>query len=118
MTVIATLLAVALVFGCAAMTLVGNTYYSEDGSITYVFGTDGVLTTTSTTTVLGVTGSISDECQYTVSGNTLSIIEEDGDTTTTTNYTVSTAKKSGRACLEILDSDGNVVNTLYYSKAE
>ena len=104
---------VALV-GCgfAASTLVGTTWEERAGNstITWAFGTDGVL---KVETSIGSTTFTPKTCEYSVSGDKLSI--KNGDTST--EYTVvKTASTDKTYYLELKDSDGNTVKKLYPAK--
>jgi len=67
LSVLVILAALVALVGCGvASTLPGTTWKDSTGTITYTFGTDGILTitTTVTVTVLGVTNSSSSTSQY------------------------------------------------------
>ncbi|MDD7417343.1 MAG: hypothetical protein SPI86_01805 [Treponemataceae bacterium] len=115
LSVLVILAALVALVGCgfAASTLVGTTWEERAGNftITWVFGPDRVLTkTTKVETSIGSTTSTPVTCEYSVSGDKLFITEDD----TTTEYTVvKTVSTDKTYYLEIKNSEGETLKTLY-----
>ena len=118
LSVLVILAALVALVGCgfAASTLKGTTWEERAGNstITWAFGTDGFLTKTEKVeTSIGSTTFPPKTCEYSVSGDKLSI--KNGDTST--EYTVvKTASTDKTYYLELKDSDGNTVKKLYPAK--
>ena len=114
LSVLVILAALVALVGCgAASTLTGTIWEERAGNstITWAFGKDGVLTKTTTVeTGIGNTTFTPVTCEYSVSGDKLSIKEGDTSTEYTVVKTVSTDKTY---FLELKNSDGDAVKKLY-----